>query len=76
MREFLIADGTSASTLIRFTGTLPLIGRHINTRVAQFARFDAGKVVEFCSIIDTPGVAEQVLGRALLPTAHAPALAG
>jgi len=76
VREFFVVDGTSASALTRFTGTLPLIGRHINVRAAQFARFDGGKVAEFCSIIDTLGVAEQVLGRALLPTADAPALAG
>jgi ketosteroid isomerase-like protein len=73
VREFLIADGQSASSLTRFTGTLPLIGRHINVRAAQFARFHDRKVVEFCSIIDTLGVAEQVLGRALLPVAAAPA---
>ena len=76
VREFLIADGATASSLTRFTGTLPLIGRHINVRAAQFARFEAGKAVEFCSILDTLGVAEQVLGRALLPTASAPALVG
>ena len=77
VREFLVTDGASASALTRFTGTLPLIGRHINVRAAQFARFDdEGKAVEFCSILDTLGVAEQVLGRPLLPTANAPALAG
>ena len=76
VREFFVVDGTSASALTRFTGTLPLIGRHINVRAAQFARFHDGKVAEFCSIMDTLGVAEQVLGRALLPTANAPALAG
>ena len=39
-------------------------------RLAQFARFRDGKVCEFCSIIDTLGVAEQVIGRPLiaLPT--------
>ena len=76
VREFLMTDGTSASALTRFTGAMPATGKQINVRIAQFARFRDGKVTEFCSIIDTLGAAEQVLGRALLPAVAAPALAG
>ena len=44
-------------------------------RLAQFARFRDGKVYEFCSIIDTLGAVEQLMGRPLLDlTADAPAL--
>ena len=75
VREFLVVDGRSASALTRFTGNLPLISRQFVVRAAQFARFEGGKVIEFCSIIDTLGLAEQVLGRPLLPVVAAPALA-
>lgn len=45
-------------------------------RLAQFARFRGGQVAEFCSIIDTLGAAEQVLGRQLIDfTQLAPVLA-
>jgi hypothetical protein len=44
-------------------------------RRAQFARFRDGKVVEFCSITDTLGAAEQAVGHALISPADAPALA-
>ena len=49
-------------------------GKQITVRLAQFARFDEGRVNEFCSIIDTLGAAEQVLGRPLIEV-PAPALA-
>jgi hypothetical protein len=48
-------------------------GREIIIRLAQFARFRGGKACEFCSIIDTLGAVEQVMGRPL--TIDAPALA-
>jgi hypothetical protein len=51
-------------------------GRQIVVRLAQFARFRDGKACEFCSIIDTLGVVEQITGRSLaLMTEDAPALA-
>jgi len=75
VREFLVADGTNASALTRFTGVQPATGKQITVRIAQFACFHDGKVIEFCSIIDTLGAAEQVLGRSLIEV-QAPALAG
>ena len=73
-REFLVADGTCASALTSLTDVQPATGKQITVRLAQFARFRDGKVYEFCSIIDTLGAAEQVLGRPLIEVA-APALA-
>ena len=74
-RDFLITDGESASALTRLTDVQRATGRHVMLRLAQFARFRDGKVAEFCSITDTLGAAEQVVGHALIGTADAPALA-
>ena len=70
-REFLITDGESASALTRLTDVQSETRKEITVRLAQFARFRDGQVFEFCSIIDTLGAAEQVLGRPLI---EAPAL--
>ena len=71
VREFLITDGESASALTRLTDVQSETRKEITVRLAQFARFRDGQVFEFCSIIDTLGAAEQVLGRPLI---EAPAL--
>jgi ketosteroid isomerase-like protein len=72
-RDFLMTDGESASALTRLTDVQRSTGRQMIMRLAQFARFRDRKVVEFCSIIDTLGAAEQVIGRPLI--VDAPALA-
>jgi ketosteroid isomerase-like protein len=74
-RDFLMTDGESASGLARLTDVQRATGRQVMLRLAQFARFREGKVVEFCSVTDTLGAAEQVVGHALISTADAPALA-
>ena len=63
MREFLITDGESASALTRLTDVQRATGQEVTVRLAQFARFRDGKAYEFCSIIDTLGAAEQLMGR-------------
>lgn len=68
-REYLITDGESASALTRLTEQLRASGQVALVRLAQFARFRDGRVVEFCSIIDTLGAAEQLLGRPLFEVA-------
>ena len=65
-RDFMMTDGESASALTRLTDVQRATGREMIIRLAQFARFRDGKVCEFCSIIDTLGVAEQVIGRPLI----------
>ena len=74
-RDFLMTDGEAASALTRLTDVQRATGRQVMVRLAQFARFHGGKVVEFCSITDTLGAAEQVVGHALIGAAAAPALA-
>jgi ketosteroid isomerase-like protein len=69
-----VADGESASALTRLTDVQRATGKELIVRLAQFARFRDGKVFEYCSIADTLGVAEQVIGRSLI--VDAPALAG
>jgi hypothetical protein len=39
--------------------------RCVSFRVAHFARFRGGKVIEYCGIPDSLGKAEQTLGRQL-----------
>ncbi|MEN3383508.1 MAG: hypothetical protein V7608_3552 [Hyphomicrobiales bacterium] len=64
-RDYAITDGESASALSRMTNVDLATGRQIVVRLAQFARFRDGKVCEFCSITDTLGAAEQIMGRSL-----------
>ena len=75
-RDYMITDGESASALSRMTAVERATGRQVMVRLAQFARFRDGKACEFCSIIDTLGVVEQIAGRSLAQmTEDAPALA-
>jgi hypothetical protein len=74
VREFLITDGEGASALTRLHEVQRATGKEIIVRLAQFARFRDGTAYEFCSIIDTLGAAEQVIGRPLIE--DAPALTG
>jgi len=48
--EFLLVDGDCASALIRLTNVDNRTGHEISFRVAHFARFHNGKVVEYCGI--------------------------
>jgi ketosteroid isomerase-like protein len=65
VRDFLIVEDCSASALARLTVEHKASGRQVNIRHAQFVRFRDSKVVESCSIIDSLGAVEQVLGHAL-----------
>jgi ketosteroid isomerase-like protein len=75
-RDFITTDGDCVSALTRLHDTQRATGRDLMVRLAQFARFRDGKVIEFCSITDTLGAAEQAVGHALIDAADAPALAG
>jgi len=48
--SFLLVDGDWASALIRLTNVDNRTGHEISFRVAHFARFHNGKVVEYCGI--------------------------
>jgi ketosteroid isomerase-like protein len=75
-RDFMITDGESASALVRLNDIQRASGKELMIRLAQFARFRDGKVIEFCSIVDTLGAAEQAMGRPLIDVENAPPLAG
>ena len=74
--EAVLIDGDRAATLNRLSGRRPADGRTISYRVAQFVRFRAGKVVEYCSVIDSIDAAEQVLGRPITLKGSLPAGCG
>src|SRR4029078_3381799 len=63
--ETLLVDGDRAATLNRLSGRRAEDGRAISYRAAQFVRFKDGKVVEYCSVIDSFDAAEQVLGHSI-----------
>jgi ketosteroid isomerase-like protein len=61
--EMILVDGDCASTLSRLSARRCVDDRVISYRVAQFLRFRDGKVIEYCSVIDSFDAAEQVLGQ-------------
>ena len=72
--ETLLVDGDRCAMLARLTGVTPDGGRVISYRCAQFIRFENGKVIEYCAMIDSFDAAEQFLGHPidLSPTAPMP----
>jgi ketosteroid isomerase-like protein len=74
-RDHALIDGDSVATLARI-GARHESGNEVSLRVATFTRFRDGMVVEMCTIMDSLGMVEQVLGRPLdLSSENAPALA-
>jgi ketosteroid isomerase-like protein len=61
--EALLVDGDRAAALNRLSGRRAEDGRVISYRAAQFVRFKNGKVIDYCSVIDSFDAAEQVLGH-------------
>jgi ketosteroid isomerase-like protein len=61
--DTMLIDDDRAASLNRLTGRRAADGRIISYRVATFVRFCNGKVVEYCSVIDSFDAAEQVLGH-------------
>jgi len=72
--KFLI-DGNRAAALTRLSARLAADGRSISYRVANFFRFQDGKVIENVSLMDSFDAAEQLLGHAI-EVGDAPSLAG
>lgn len=74
-RDHALIDGDSVATLARI-GARHESGHEVSLRVATFTRFRDGMVFEMCTIMDSLGMVEQVLGRPLdLSSEAAPALA-
>lgn len=61
--EVIMLDGDRAATLNRLSGSRKDDGRPISYRVAQFITFRNGKIMDYCSVIDSFDAAEQVLGH-------------
>jgi len=64
-RESLLVDGDRVAMLNRRTAQRIADGRVISYRVANFLRFQDGKVIENLSLLDSFDAAEQILGYPL-----------
>lgn len=64
--ESILIDGDQVASLSRQLSRRAVDGRAMSFRVANFMRFQGGKLVKNLSLIDTFDAVEQVLGRPLL----------
>jgi ketosteroid isomerase-like protein len=64
-REIVIVDGDRAAVMSDVTFKQRATGRILRFRVANFLRFQDGRVIEFREFIDTFDVVEQALGHEL-----------
>jgi ketosteroid isomerase-like protein len=62
VQDSVVLEGDRAATLSRLSGRHSN-GRAISFRIAQFIRFRAGKVIDYCSVLDSFDAAEQLLGH-------------
>jgi ketosteroid isomerase-like protein len=60
-----LIDGNRAALFGKLTARRRDLGHAISYRIAQFVRFEQGKVVEYVSLIDSFDAVEQVLGQQL-----------
>jgi ketosteroid isomerase-like protein len=65
VQESLLVDGDQVAMLNRRSARRTVDGRVISYRVANFMRFQDGKVIENLSLLDSFDAAEQVLGHPL-----------
>ena len=63
VREQFLVQGNHGAALSRLTARLAADGRTISYRVANFFRFQDGKLIENMSLMDSFDAAEQVLGH-------------
>lgn len=64
-RENFLVQGNRGAALTRLTACLAADGRTVSFRVANFFRFQDGKVIENMSLMDSFDAAEQLLGHAI-----------
>jgi len=62
-QDVLLVDKDRAASYARITGIRRDDGRTISYRCSHFLRFEADKVIEFRSVIDSFDAAEQMLGH-------------
>jgi ketosteroid isomerase-like protein len=60
-----LVEGDRAAVFGKLTALRRDLGHAISYRIAQFIRFEHGKVVDYVSIIDSFDAVEQVLGQQL-----------
>lgn len=75
VQDSVVIDGDRAATLSRLSGHHSN-GRAISFRIAQFIRFRDGKVIDYCSVIDSFDAAEQLLGHRIELDGFTRAVAG
>lgn len=63
--DLLLVDGDRAAGLNRITGRLHATGRVMTCRLANFLRFEDGKVCEYRSLMDSFSTVEEIIGRRL-----------
>lgn len=63
VREHFLVQGNRGAALTHLTATLTADGRTISYRIANFFRFQDGKLIENVSLMDSFDAAEQVLGH-------------
>jgi|GEM_PF-429563 len=61
--DLLLVDGDRAAGLNRLTGRLHATGRVITCRLANFLRFEDGKVCEYRSLMDSFAAVEEIIGQ-------------
>jgi ketosteroid isomerase-like protein len=65
VRDYVVVENDQAAVLTRLTLVHKPMGRQLNVRLSHFMRFRDGTVIDYCAIIDSLGVVEQVLGHTL-----------
>jgi ketosteroid isomerase-like protein len=63
--DILLVDGERAAGLNRLTGRLHATGRVITCRLANFLRFEDGKICEYRSLMDSFAAVEEFIGQRL-----------
>jgi ketosteroid isomerase-like protein len=75
-QESFLVDGNKVAMLHRRTAKRLADGKVISYRVANFLRFQDGKVIENLSLLDSFDAAEQMLGYSLVAPARRPVNTG
>lgn len=74
VRDKFLVEGNRGAALTRLTAHVVADGRTVSYRVANFFRFQDGKVIENVSLMDSFDAAEQLLGH-VIEVGDAPPLA-
>jgi ketosteroid isomerase-like protein len=61
--DVMLVEGDLVAVFGKLTARRRDLGHAINYRIAQFVRFEHGKVVDYISLIDSFDAVEQVLGQ-------------